>query len=156
MPAKNAKLSASQEDYLEAVLHLVRRSRVARVRDLAERLGVAKSSVTAALKSLSRRGLINYDPYQVITLTDKGREAAEAVSRRHHLLRRFCAEVLGLDADASESNACRMEHAMDADALRRIERLVDFVDGARQRGDDWLAELRKACPPSGADRIPGT
>ena len=92
------RLSPSLEDYLEAILHLVRRDRVARVRDIAKRLGIGMPSVTVALKALSQRKLVNYDPYQVITLTDHGREVAEEISRWHLVLRRFLTEVLGLDA----------------------------------------------------------
>ena len=47
------------EDYLEGIIVLVRRDRVARVRDIAGRMGVGMSSVTAALKSLSKRKLVN-------------------------------------------------------------------------------------------------
>ena len=67
------RLTPSLEDYLETILLLVRRDRVARVRDIAGHMGVAMSSVTAALKSLSKRKLVNYDPYEVITLTASGR-----------------------------------------------------------------------------------
>ena len=64
-------LSRSLEDYLETILLLVRRKRVARVRDIAKRLNVGMPAVTAALKALSKRKLVNYDPYQVVTLTDR-------------------------------------------------------------------------------------
>jgi DtxR family Mn-dependent transcriptional regulator len=132
-------LTSSQEDYLEAILYLVRKSRVARVRDIAGRLDVGMSSVTAALKSLAAKDLVNYDPYQFITLTDRGREVAERITARHELIRRFLTDVLGLDRDVAEANACRMEHAVDQVVLDRLRDLAQFVrqsagssgDGAR-------------------------
>lgn len=142
MVAKRAKLSKSLEDYLEAVLFCVRRRRVARVRDLARRLGVNNSSVTAALKSLAERDLVNYDPYEVITLTDRGREAAEEIQHRHDVLRGLLTEVLGVDAAAADDYACRLEHAVDAALLERLDRFMAF---ARRRGGDWLDAFRRHC-----------
>lgn len=139
------QLSASMEDYLEAILLLVRQKRVARVRDIANRIGVAMPSVTAALKSLSKSGLVNYDPYQAVTLTRPGHEYAERVSGRHIALRRFLTGVLGMDSESADANACRMEHAVD-DAL--LERLADFAEFIRQcprAGEDWIGAFVKRC-----------
>ena len=142
---KRPKLTPSLEDYLEAVLALVRRGRVARVRDIARRLGVGSPSVTAALKSLSKRGLVNYDPYQVVTLTDRGQEAAEEIQKRHDVIRGFLTDVLGVEADAAEDYACRMEHAVDETLLARLGRLVEFVRRGAGGRDGWLAAFRRHC-----------
>ena len=139
------KLTASLEDYLEAILILVRRGRVARVRDIALGVGVGKSSVTAALKTLAGRKLVNYDPYQVVTLTDKGRDLAEEVSRRHFTLRQFLADVLQLDSDLAEANACRMEHAVDDAVLSRLVRLGEFMRSCPRVKDSWLEDFPTSC-----------
>ncbi len=140
------------EDYLETILLLVRRDRVARVRDIAGHMGVAMSSVTAALKSLSERKLVNYDPYEVITLTAKGRTYARGVYRRHEVLRAFLSDVLGMDADGAEANACRMEHAMDDKALAKLGRFAKFLRSCPRVGKRWISrfhELRSADLPQG-------
>ena len=147
-----AELSRSLEDYLEAILVLVRRGRVARVRDIAKTLEVGMPAVSSALKSLAKRELVNYDPYQVITLTDRGRELAEEVSRRHHVLRRFLVEVLGMDAASAEANACRMEHAVDADLLERLERLDEFVHRCPRAGTAWIEQLSSGCWQQAGDQ----
>ena len=114
---------------MEAIWALQCEGGVARVRDIAARLDVGKSAVTAALKSLAKRKLVNYDPYQFITLTDRGRELAKEVARRHQVLRRFMTEILGLEAEVAEANACRMEHVVDNVVLQR---LIDFAESARR------------------------
>lgn len=144
------KLSASMEDYLEAILMLVRRSRVARVRDIAAHLHVGMPSVTSALKSLAKRGLVNYDPYQFVTLTDRGQESAEGISQRHDVLRRFLVDVLGMTADSAESNACRMEHAVDQEFLDHLRKFTDFVLQCPRTGQNWLDALARHCA-AGAD-----
>jgi DtxR family Mn-dependent transcriptional regulator len=84
---------------------------------------------------------VNYDPYQLITLTDRGRQAAEAVRDRHQVLRRFLTEVLALEEPVAEANACRMEHAVDDRAMGRLSEFVDFVNRCRRRGHDWVASF---------------
>ncbi|MFP4053820.1 MAG: metal-dependent transcriptional regulator [Phycisphaerae bacterium] len=141
--AKTAKkLTASQEDYLEAILLLVREGRVARVRDIAGHLGVGKPSVTAALKGLAKRKLVNYDPYQYITLTDAGREVAERIERRHNVLRDFLQNILGVDAETAEANACRMEHAVDQQVMQRLKAFAEFAETCPQFDRaQWLEAL---------------
>ncbi|MCP4376806.1 MAG: metal-dependent transcriptional regulator [bacterium] len=151
MAKGSEKLSPSLEDYLEAVLILVRRGRVARVRDIAAHLGVGKSSVTGAVKTLAKRGMVNYEPYQFITLTDSGREMAEDISHRHILLREFLSDVLGLDEDVSEANACRMEHAVDAELLERLSKFSAFVRDCPRAGENWVRAFVEHCGSEDVD-----
>jgi len=139
------RLTSSLEDYLEAVWSLVQRNRVARVRDIAEHLGVGMPSVTAALKNLSKRGLVNYDPYQVVTLTAAGQEAAEKITGTHTFLRGFLCDVLGLSAESAEANACRMEHAVDGELLERLRDFAEFIDQCPRTGPDWIREFQAHC-----------
>jgi len=149
-PARTEKvvsehLSRSLEDYLETILFLIRRRRVARVRDIAKRLNVGMPAVTAALKTLSKRELVNYDPYQVVTLTDPGREVAEEISQRHFLLRQFLTDVLGLDGESADANACRMEHAVDEDLLQRLQEFMRFIHECPRAGSSLVENFRKYC-----------
>jgi len=135
-------ISAVQEDYLEAIIKLeAERGRV-RVRDLAERLGVHKSTVTAALKMLNEKGLIEYEPYGRIVLRGEGRQAAQKVAGRHELLKRFLVDILLLHPDAAEANACRMEHIMDPIVLDRIEQFYAYFRDREVAGDICLAGFR--------------
>ena len=149
---RKSQLSASLEDYLEAILGLVQESGVARVRDIATKLGVNKSAVTNALKSLAVKNLVNYDPYQYITLTDEGWEAAEDIFLRHQVLRRFLAEVLELDPATAEQNACLVEHVIDKDVLRRLACFLRFTSDypdVRKKWARYLAgSLRRQNQPS--------
>jgi DtxR family Mn-dependent transcriptional regulator len=113
-------ISATLEDYLEAILDLEREDRAPRVRDIASALSVHKSTVTAALKTLSEKKLINYSPYEITSLTAEGRRIAEGVSENHRIIRRFLTDVLKVDADTAEENACRMEHVINEEVLERF------------------------------------
>jgi len=139
-------LSASLEDYLEAIFHIVCRKQASRAKDIADRMGVSKSSVTGALRSLSERGLVNYAPYDIITLTDEGRRIAERVVHRHEVLKGFFVEVLGVDENDAEQNACRMEHRVSSTILRRLACLDEFIGtGSPCDRQQWLKQFRDFC-----------
>ena len=123
-----ADLSASLEDYLEAIYHIVRDKQAARPKDISQRLKVGNSSVTGALKSLASRKLVNYAPYDIVTLTPSGERAARDVVHRHESLREFFTKVLAADIELAEDAACRMEHAVPPELLDRFVRFVEFVE----------------------------
>ncbi|HOX26850.1 MAG TPA: metal-dependent transcriptional regulator [Candidatus Krumholzibacteria bacterium] len=120
------QLSASLEDYLEAIYHIVESKQAARAKDIVDRLGVHNSSVTQALRSLAEKGLVNYAPYDLVTLTEDGQTAAAGVVERHAALRSFLVEVLGLDSKLAEADACRLEHGMSQDVLERLRLMMAF------------------------------
>jgi len=133
------------EDYLEAIYHLEQERRIARVRDIANRLGVKMSSVSSALKILGSRGLIRYDPHQFITLTDRGIKKAEEIVRKHEVLKRFLAGVLQIDPAVAEDNACRIEHHLDPEVIDKLVRFVEFMEMCPVEQTRWLEKLAESC-----------
>lgn len=83
------KLSQSLEDYLESIYIISLDKKIARVKDLVNRLGVKSSSVIGALKKLGAKGFIEHEHYGHIELTDEGRKRAERLYERHTTLTRF-------------------------------------------------------------------
>lgn len=131
-------LSESLEDYLEIILALEKANKVARVKDIAEKMGVLRGSVTGALKNLAEKDLINYEPYSFITLTKKGAVIAREITRRHSVIKNFLHNVLLLNDEKAEKNACRMEHAMDKAAIDRLVDFIDYIHNCPRTGDDWI------------------
>jgi len=133
-----ASLSASLEDYLEAIYSIVRSKKAARAKDISERLGVNSSSVTGALHSLSEKGLINYTPYDIITLTPKGGKVARDVFNRHRVLQEFFVKVLGVDIEIAGESACKMEHEISRDILDRMALFVEFIESCPGAATKWI------------------
>ena len=136
--ASPARLGASGEDYLEAVLVLGREKRAVRVKDLAARLGVSRPSVVVALAKLERQGLARHERYGAVELTEAGTRLAESVDQRHRLLFSFLREALGRPAGKASAEACALEHALSAETTVRLQRLVEerpwlTQPGARSR-----------------------
>lgn len=138
-------LSASLEDYLEVIFHLERSNRVARAKDIADQMNVQRASVTGALKALAGRGLINYSPYSFITLTPTGRDIARDVIQRHEALKEFFITALNLASEQAEANACRIEHAIDPEAIDRLIRFVEFLKICPRTGQDWFESFARYC-----------
>ena len=126
------KLSASLEDYLEAIYNLSVRESVARSKDIARMLAVSRASVTSALRALAEREMVNYKPYGYITLTEKGQKVAGRVVRRHDILKQFFAEVLGIDVQTAQDAACRAEHTLEPEITARLTAFIDFLTQDRQ------------------------
>ena len=140
---KRPKLSASLEDYLEAIFNLAGESDGARSKDIAEVLGVTRSSVTGAIQALSEKGLANYRPYGCITLTEPGRAVAAEVVRKHNILKSFFISVLGVDADTAQQAACRAEHALGPEIIGRLLSFIEYVTESHKNGHDVADEFRR-------------
>ncbi len=89
--------------------------------DLAERLGVTRSTVSANLKRLAKDGFLDYEPYGTIELTEEGRRIAIAVVRRHRLLETYLVERLGLTWDQVHTEADALEHAVSDLVLEQMD-----------------------------------
>ena len=138
-------LSSSMEDYLEAIFHIVDKKQAARAKDIADRLNVNNSSVTGALRSLSEKGLINYAPYDLITLTEEGHTAAEEIVRRHKALENFLVNVLGVDAREADAAACKMEHSVPKAIVERLVKYAEYVDKCPKGGITWESRFGYYC-----------
>lgn len=143
---KKNTLTASLEDYLETIYKIIEEKQAARVKEIAGRLGVQNSSVTGALKNLSRKGYINYAPYDVITLTETGEKTALDVIRRHEVMKKFIVDILCIDdLQLADGAACEMEHSVPPEILERIVRFVEFAEICPRSGQEWISGFRRFC-----------
>ncbi|MDR2178239.1 MAG: metal-dependent transcriptional regulator [Treponema sp.] len=116
-------MTQSLEDYLEMVSFLSDEGEV-RVTDIAARLGVSKPSVLTALRILEARGLLDHERYRTVSLTQKGIVQAQEIRDRHSLLTSFLMDIVGVDPETAEKDACKMEHLLSAETLKKIKTLV--------------------------------
>lgn len=141
----SGNLTPQLEDYLEAIAELQQENRVARAKDIADRLSVTRSTVTSALKSLSEKHLINYQPYSHITLTDAGEAVADEIIRRHEVLTKYLRKVLQIPVAMAEENACRAEHVLDQEVIERMVDFLEFLDKCPRTGAAWRLAFDHFC-----------
>jgi Mn-dependent DtxR family transcriptional regulator len=112
-------LSPANEDYLEAILLLSDDQDSVRSVEIAEHLKVSKASVSKAIGVLKQAGLVDHDHYGLIQMTSAGKTLAREIMQRHNMLKRFLTEVLNIDEDTAEQDACRMEHAISSETKEK-------------------------------------
>ncbi|MBZ0266468.1 metal-dependent transcriptional regulator [bacterium] len=136
-------LTESLEDYLEIILRLVQTNKVARVRDIAKAKDVKTSSAISALQRLSKEGLVDYRAREYVDLTEAGRELAFRLNQRHDFLKRFLMDLLQVDPETAEDDACAMEHVISVTTLDRIVSLSEFLTYCpRGGGGDTISQFR--------------
>ena len=134
---KKQRLSKSMEDYLETVLILSRMNGEARISDIAEQLNISKPSVTEAIDKLSEEGYVNKEKYRPVSLTAEGKKLAEQVFCKHNILKQFLINVVGVEPEVAEDDACKIEHVVSDDTMERIYAILDK--------EDFLNQINHSC-----------
>lgn len=133
------KLTSNIEDYLEAIIMLQKKNKVVRVRDISRKMGLSMPSVCAAMKVLSNKGLVNHEKYGYVELTRQGANLGERIYDSHKILIKFLKEILNTDARTAEQDACRIEHGISGNTVKRLIAFVKFVETCpHPEGADWL------------------
>lgn len=141
-------ISATQQMYLKVLLHLSKTKPIGRVRDIANELGVTPGTVSLRLGKLKELGLVEQERYGGVQLTPPGAAIARCVSRRFDTLRALLIEVLGVDAETAESDACKMEHVVSPTTVNRMETLIERLRAGASLSRDGLnpgGELGPRC-----------
>src|ERR671912_1884775 len=146
-PTATKPPSTSVGDYLKAIWE-VGGSGAASTTDVADRLSVASASVTNMFARLQEMGLAKYERYRGASLTERGREEALRLVRRHRLIETFLLEHLGYSWQEVHEEAERLEHAV-SDAF--TERLAEFLGhpGHDPHGDPIPAADGTLAPEEG-------
>ena len=118
-------MTESLEDYLKAIAVLGEDRPHVRVTDVAALLDVSKPAVHNALHQLESRGLISHQQYGAVELTAEGTVEAWAIRKKHDVLKRFLEDLLGVEPDTAEREACAMEHDLSGETVGRLEGLFE-------------------------------
>ena len=117
---KMKRTTAAGEDYLEAVLVLQKKQGMVRSVDVAQHLGVSKASVFHAVNTLKDGVFLMIDEDHFLHLTDVGQEVAEQTYEKHCFFTRLLINV-GVDPEAAERDACRMEHTISESSFQQLK-----------------------------------
>ncbi len=119
----------STEDYIKAIYKLEVRGEKATTSALASQLGVADASITDMIKKLSDKGLLHYERYQGVELTQQGVKMALGILRRHRLWEMFLVEFLAYSWDKVHDEAERLEHVTSAELEHAIDTALGHPTG---------------------------
>jgi len=125
-----------EEEYLEVIYELISEKGQARVSDIAERLRISPASVTEMVQKLKKNGLVTQVRYSPIKLTEKGTKIAEIVRRRHDILKAFL-QLLGINEEVAERDACEIEHNVNQETVKRLTSLIEFIQNTPE-SQEWF------------------
>ena len=114
----------AEENYLKSIYHLSQNDSNVSTNQLAALLNTKASSVTDMLKKLADKELINYTPYQGVTLTAAGEKIAVNIIRKHRLWEYFLVEKLNFKWDQVHEMAEEMEHISSNELIDRLDKFM--------------------------------
>ena len=121
------RTSSAVEDYLERISELIKTKGYARVVDIAAELKISQASVTTMVQRLDAEGLVKYEKYRGMILTQAGEQVAARIAHRHALLSNFLG-LLGLERPVVEHDVEGMEHHVSAETFAILEKLNRYLE----------------------------
>lgn len=118
------KVSPSVENYLKNIYELQERDGLARTKKLAERMQVSLGTITNTVELLEKNQLIKHTRYKGVTLTEKGKQIALDVIRRHRLTERLLTDILRMDWSKVHELACKLEHDVTEDVIKPLGKIL--------------------------------
>ncbi len=140
-PWERIPLSPVLENYLEIIFLEEAKEGATRASSIAKAAGVSRSTVTNTLKLLKSMGLVTYEPYSLIHLTEEGRGIGHDIAHRHIIFREFFLHVLQLDEKQSDAVACALEHVVPPHVIRRWGQFVLYLR-TKDFWENWQEEYR--------------
>lgn len=114
------ELSNSQEEYLKCIYFLNITVGDIRVTDISNKLNKTKSSVNTAINALKAEGLINYEPYGKIELTEIGKSHAIKIIEANDIVMLFLTDIIGANKDNAEIEAQKIKTILSDDSLNKL------------------------------------
>ncbi|MGI6660803.1 MAG: metal-dependent transcriptional regulator [Bacillota bacterium] len=128
-------LTPGMEDYLEMLYRLASGNTYVRLVDLAEKLSVQPPSASRMMQRLSEQGLVEYERYGIIRLTEAGKQLGDSLLRRHRLIEQFL-RLMGVKQNVLKDTE-RIEHIISDELVCRIKWFVLFAT----EHPEWLGDF---------------
>lgn len=120
-------ISKSLEEYLKTMYILKQQNGNIRVTDIAEKMNCSKPSVNKAINNLKENGLINYESYGAIELTENGEDLAKKILETYDIVFVFLKDVLELEPKNAEMEAEKMKLSMSDETINKLAKYVHNV-----------------------------
>ena len=130
-------ISKSLEEYLKTMYVLKKQNENIRVTDIAKKMNCTKPSVNKAIYNLKDNGLVNYESYGKIELTQEGENLAKKVLEAYDIVYLFLKEVLNLKAEEAEKEAEKIKSVITDKTINELAKYVHKVLGLNNLDCDY-------------------
>jgi len=137
-------ITPAMEDYLEMIYRYSINDGYMRINKLSRLLNVRAPSTSKMVQKLGSLGLLKYEKYGIIVLSDKGREIGKLLFERHHIIENFL-RIIGCEEDHILIQTELIEHYLNADTVKNLKALNCFLENSPEIADQYL-EFRKSLP----------
>ena len=122
-------ISKSLEEYLKTIYIIQKQDKQPRVTNIAEKMNCTKASVNKSLKLLTEQGLIKYEPYGKIELTEEGTKLAKKILEANDIVYIFLKDILGEEKSIAEEEAKEMKMVIKDTTLNKLAKYVHQEQG---------------------------
>ncbi len=147
-------LTHSAAHYLMTIHELLESQGYARVTDIAKRLNITRGSCSISLKPLKKRGLVVEDHNRFLLLSEEGKRLAIIIEKNDQLLEGFFKDILGVDPDQAEVDACKIEHLLSIETSIKLCAFIELMKSDNRAVKAFrklLDRQTKTCPSDGVE-----
>lgn len=120
-------ISRALEEYLKTIYIIKKQNDGVRITDIANKMHCTKPSVNKAVNNLKNNGLLNYETYGTIELTEEGENLAKKIIETYDIVNVFLKDVLNLDSEKAEKEAENLKSVMSDYTINKLARYVHRV-----------------------------
>ncbi|MHA1684992.1 MAG: metal-dependent transcriptional regulator [Candidatus Heimdallarchaeaceae archaeon] len=129
------------EEYLETIYEICQEKKIAKVSDIKKALNIESlASITEMVQKLAKIGLVDYEKYRGLTLTEKGLELAKKLKQKHVIIEELLM-ILGVEQETAVKDACKIEHVISEESVSVIAKFVCFLRAEENK--DFIRKFRK-------------
>lgn len=128
----------SAAHHLMTISHLLEEKGYARVTDVARRLGITRGSASITLKALKEKGYVQEDENKFLGLTKRGKRLSHSIQSKRLILIKFMQDVLQVDGEQAEIDACKIEHLVSTETGEKLLRFLKYLFSDDQVAKSFL------------------
>ena len=122
-------ITKSSEEYLKTMYILKKQNGNIRVTDIANKMNCTKPSVNKAIYNLKDKGMLNYESYGTIELTEEGENLAKKILEAYDIVYLFLKDVLNIEENQAEKEAEKIKMSITDETINKLAKYVHKVLG---------------------------
>ena len=115
-----------KENYIKALFYLHQKNEDISLSDLGEELQVSKPTANEMIKKLRAEGIVVSKKYKPIRITEKGKQRAAEIIRKHRLSEMFLLQIMRFGWEEVHEIAEELEHIKTDKFFDRMDELMGF------------------------------